>query len=60
LCWRRPAANYCALSGRHGIEWNDDWRNGKHLEGSGRGLIQALPRHLPGGINENYEEPQSG
>jgi hypothetical protein len=29
--------------------------NYKDLEGSGRGLIQVLPRHMPKGTEENYE-----
>jgi hypothetical protein len=30
------------------------------LEGSGCGLIEALSRNLPGGTEENLENPKSG
>jgi hypothetical protein len=30
------------------------------MEGSGRGLIKVLFRHLPGGTEEQHEKLQSG
>jgi hypothetical protein len=30
---------------------------GKNWEGSGRGLIEVLPRDLPGGTKENHKKP---
>jgi hypothetical protein len=38
---------------------NEYWI-GKYLEGSGRGLIKVLPRHLPRRTEENDGKPQSG
>jgi hypothetical protein len=29
------------------------------MEGSGRGLIEIISRHLPGGTRDNNENPQS-
>jgi hypothetical protein len=36
----------------------DEWWFGKDVEGSGRGLIEALFRHLPGGTEKMHEESQ--
>jgi hypothetical protein len=33
--------------------------DGKDLERSGRRLIEVLAQHLPGGIEEYHEKPQS-
>jgi hypothetical protein len=33
---------------------------GKDLEGCGRGLIDALSRHLSAGTEEAHDKPQSG
>jgi hypothetical protein len=42
-------------------EWSDDrWlMNGRDMEGSGRGLIEVLSGHLPGGTEKNHENPHS-
>jgi hypothetical protein len=32
----------------------------KGFEGSGRGIIEIVSRHLPGAIEENHGKPQSG
>jgi hypothetical protein len=33
-----------------------EWWIGKDLEGSGRGVIEVLYRHLPGGTEENLNQ----
>jgi hypothetical protein len=45
-----PVSTLCS------IEWRviDEWWIGKDLEWSGRGLIEVLSGHLPGGTEENY------
>jgi hypothetical protein len=45
----------CSI-GLLGDRW---WWTGKVLEGSGRGLIEVLARHLHGGIEENHETLRS-
>jgi hypothetical protein len=37
-----------------------EYSTGKDVEGTGHGLIVVLSQHLPGGIEENHETPQSG
>jgi hypothetical protein len=31
--------------------------NGKEIEGNGRVIIYSLHRHMPGGVEENHENP---
>jgi hypothetical protein len=39
-----------------GGSMRDEWRIGKNLYGSGRGLIEILSQNLPKGTEENHEK----